>query len=131
MKKETQQPLRLFCFSHLLLATELPALTGDKYGSALPFPWELTTEYTAADVVLWDGVITPRNRPMAARILEDVRGPKVLLLIGESATLFRQNPLVELVDPQAFNAVELAGWNVLPEDILEAIAKCHKRVNRV
>ncbi len=129
--KEPQQPLRLFSFSHLLHATEIRSLTGDKYGRALPFAWELTTDYDAADVVLWDGVITARNRSAVARILADARGSKVLLLIGESATLFQNNALVELVDPVAINAVELPGWNVLPEDILEALAKCHKRVNRV
>ena len=106
-------------------------MTGDKYSRALPFAWELTTDYDAADVVLWDGVITARNRSVAERVLADARGTKVLLLVGESATLFQNNPLVELVDPVAINAVELPGWNVLPEDILEALAKCHKRVNRV
>ncbi len=131
MKKDTQQPLRIFSFSHLLYATELPALTGDKYAHALPFAWEITTDYDAADVVLWDGVITARNRSAAERILSDARGSKILLLMGESATLFQSNPLVDLVDPLSINAVDLPGWNILPEDILEALMKCHKRVNRV
>jgi hypothetical protein len=129
--KETHEPLRLFSFSHLLLATELPALTGDKYAHALPFPWVLTADYDAADVVLWDGVITPRNRGAVVRLLADARGPKVLLLVGESATLLRDNPVAELVDPAGLNAVELPNWNLLPEDLLAALVECRKRVTRV
>lgn len=129
--KEKTQPLKIYNFSHPLMMTEVMSLVGDKYAQTLPFDWELSSDYAASDVVLWDGVITVRNRTIAEALIEDVKKGKVLLLIGESMTLLKDHPMVKLLNPENLNLVEVPGWNVLPEEILAALEACYKKSKHV
>lgn len=129
--KDKNQTLKLYNFSHPLIYTEVLSLLSDKFSRTLPFSWEFTSDYETSDVVLWDGVITINNGEITHKIIEDVKRGKVLLLIGESATLMKNHPMVKLLNPENLNVVEVPGWNVLPEEILNAIELCYKKMNNV
>lgn len=129
--KEKTEPLRIYNFSHPLMATEMLSLLGDKYSDTLSFPWEFTQDYQRSDIVLWDGVLTIKNEESVSKVLEHVRSGKVLLLVGESMTLLKDHPMVKLADTSGLNVVEVPGWNILPEEILSAFESCHKKLNHV
>lgn len=130
MKNEVQ-PLRIYNFSHPLMKTEWLSLAGDKYNGVLSFPWEIVSDYATADVVVWDGVISPKMSEAVTRLLEDLKNTKVLLLMGESMSSLRDHKIVKLVELDQIRYVELPGWSVLPEDILGAIEQCHQKLKHV
>ncbi len=129
--KEKPLPLRIYNFSHPLMHTEWLTLTGDKYHRTLPFEWEMVKEMASAQVITWDGVITPKNQSIVDEMIRELKGNKILLLIGESMTLLKNHPMVKLLDPKDLNFVEVAGWSILPEEILAALESCHQKLNHV
>ncbi len=129
--KEQIEPLRIYNFSHPLMMTEIFSIAGDKFANALSFNWEMTTNYEIANVVLWDGIITPKNQVFVDKILKDIKSGKILLLIGESMTLLMNHPGLKILKPENLNYVELTGWNILPEEILSALEVCHKKLKYV
>jgi Ni,Fe-hydrogenase III small subunit len=129
--KEKEKTLQIFNFSHSLINTELLSLLGNKYHGALPFSWEFTTEIESSDVILWDGVITPKNNRYVEKLLSESRSGKILLLLGESRTLFQEQPGIKLLNIDHLNIVELPGWNALPEEILSSFYTCYKKLKNV
>lgn len=129
--KDKNQSLKIYNFSHPLMQTEIFSLTGDKYKDTLSFKWELTNNYASSDVVLWDGVITVKNKEAVEKMIDDVKSGKVLFLLGESETLMKNHPLVKLQKTENLNCVELFGWNILPEEILSALETCYKKSKHV
>jgi hypothetical protein len=129
--KEKPAPLRIFNFSHPLMHTEWLTLVGDKYHRTLPFEWEMVKDLSLAQVITWDGVISPKNQPVVNELLEALKGNKILLLIGESMTLLKNHPIVTLLDPKDLKFIEVSGWNVLPEEILAVLESCHQKLNHV
>lgn len=130
MKNEVQ-PLKIFNLSQPFMKTEWLSLLGDKYRDTLSFPWEIVSDYESAEVVVWDGVISPKRAESINRVLEDLKNNKVLLLMGESMISLRDHKIVSLVDLDQIRYVELPGWTVLPEDILGAIELCHQKLKHV
>ena len=128
-KKNTT--LRLFNFSHPLMNTEMYSIAGDKYAGTLPFTFEFVDNINESDVVLWDGLITSKNKNTAEIILSLIGPERILLLIGESLTLFKEHPIVKLIDNRNLNLMELPGWNVLPEEILQKLEECFKKLKNV
>jgi Ni,Fe-hydrogenase III small subunit len=124
-------PLRIYNFSHPLIATEILSLQGDKYNKSLPFSWTMTDDFSSADVIAWDGVITPKNQAMVRTLVDSFQSGKILLLLGESMTLMRDHPLVSMIDLTNLNYIELAGWSVLPEEILAAFEACREKLQNV
>jgi len=129
--KEKKTILKLFNFSHPLINTEVLSLMGNKYVETLPFNWQLTSDYNSAHILLWDGVITPKNRLVVEKMMTDLKSNKILLLIGESMTLLRDHPVIKLLNIENLNYVELPGWSILPEEILAAIETCYKKLENV
>lgn len=129
--KDKNQTFKIYNFSHPLMQTEIFSLTGDKYKDILSFKWELSNDYASSDVVLWDGVITVKNREAVEKMIDDVKSGKVLFLLGESETLLKNHPLVKLQKTENLNCVELFGWNILPEEILSALETCYKKSKHV
>lgn len=129
--KDKNQTLKIFNFSHPLMQTEIFSLTGDKYKDTLPFKWEITSDYAASDVVLWDGVITVKNKEAVEKVIDDVKSGKVLFLLGESETLLKNHLMVKLQNTENLNCVARFGWNVLPEEILSALEICYKKSKHV
>ncbi len=129
--KEKPLPLRIYTFSHPLMHTEWLTLAGDKFFKTLPFEWEMVKDLSSAQVITWDGVITPKNEPLVAEVLKELKSNKILLLIGESMTLLKNHPMVKILDPKELKFVEVAGWSILPEEILSALELCHQKLNHV
>ncbi len=129
--KQTTAVIKIFNFSHPLMTTEVLSLLGDKYVSSLPFSWEFSKDYDQSDIVMWDGVMTPKNNDIVEKILGDVKSGKVLLLLGESQTLHKDRPGVKILNTENLNMVELPGWSLLPEELLAAIETCYKKLKHV
>lgn len=129
--KEKQIDFKIFHFSHPLMQTEMISLVGDKYKDILPFSWSFVNSFKDADVVVWDGIVTPRNQNYIKDMLENIGSSKVLLLLGESLTLFKNHPMVQEINLDSVKTVELASWNVLPEEILAAFEVCREKLAHV
>lgn len=128
--KDQQHTLRIFNFSNPQASTEILSVLGDKFVNTLPFKWEITTDYKASDVVIWDGVITPKNRHYVDQIVND-SDKKIILLVGESVTLLKQSPVAKMVEMDRSNVVELFGWTLIPEEILSAFQTCYQKLGHV
>lgn len=128
--KEKQRTLRIFNFSNPLSNTEILSVLGDKFKNALPFKWEFISDYKSADVIMWDGVITPKNKYYVEKIISD-SNQKIILLVGESVTLLKESPVARLVEMDRSNIVELFGWTLIPEEILAAFQTCYQKLNYV
>jgi Ni,Fe-hydrogenase III small subunit len=129
--KEKPIPLKIFNFSHPLIQTEWMALMGDKYHRSLSFEWEMVNDIESAAVVTWDGIVTPRNRELVENMLTQLKGNKILLLIGESMTLLKNHPVVQSFETNELKIIEIPGWSLLPEEILGALETCHQKLNHV
>ncbi len=129
--KEKPTPLKIYNFSHPLMHTEWLTLTGDKYHRILPFEWEMVKDIAASQVIVWDGIITPKNQTIVDELHVVLKQDKILLLMGESMTLFKNHPIVKNLDPKDLKVVEVTGWNILPEEILEAFESCYQKLNHV
>jgi hypothetical protein len=126
--KEKQQVLKIFPLSTPLVLTEVFAMLGDKFNSALPFGWELTRDLASAHIVVWDGVVTLKNQYLVNFVIGQIRSGKVLLFTNCSETFLKDSLTAEVISLEGIPLVELRGWNVLPEDILSAIESCHKKL---
>lgn len=129
--KEKVAPLRIYNFSHPLMNTEWLSIQSDKFSRALPFEWETVSDYASAEIVVWDGVITPKNEEIVSRMMNDFKETKVLLLLGESMTLLKNHPIVKMLNPTGLRFVEVASWNILPEEILSALEICREKLKNV
>lgn len=129
--KDKPIALKIFNFSSPLMYSEMLAIQGDKYSKVLPFEWIFVNELDQADIVVWDGIVTPKNTSFVSQMLEKVKSNKVLLLLGESMTLFKNHPIANSFDYSEVKTVEVAGWNVLPEEILSALEICREKLNHV
>lgn len=123
--------LKLFNFSHPLLNTEITSIFGDKFSEVFPFEIELVDTLEASNVVLWDGIITPKNRKITDKIVQTIGTDRILFLIGESMTLFQGSEVARTLDPSNLNVVELPGWSVLPEEIISKIQNCYQKLYNV
>jgi Ni,Fe-hydrogenase III small subunit len=128
---EKQPVLKIYNFSHPLMNTEIFSIQGDKYFKGLPFEWAVVNDFALADIVIWDGILTAKNTDILQPMIESFKTSKVLLLLGESMTLFKNHPMVKLVDLSDLKYVELSGWNVLPEEILSALDLCWEKLKNV
>lgn len=129
--KDKVSPIKIYNFSHPLMNTEFYSVISDKFSRALPFSWEITNDYSSSDVVVWDGVITPKNASLIRSMIEDFKTTKILLLMGESMTLLKNHSIVQMVNLEGLKVVEVPGWNILPEEILSAIELCRERMTNV
>jgi len=120
--------LKIFCLSHPLFDTEWLSLLGDKYQGALEFDFTIVDDISEAQVVVWDGIITPKNTFYLKPVLEKIRASKILLLQGELRTLFVGHPFVKMVNLENMKYVELPGLTVLPEELLSALEQCHQKL---
>lgn len=129
--KETAKVYKIYQLSNPLMNTEWPAVLGDKFHKALSFEWAMTTDLKEADIVVWDGVISPKSASLLNPLIEELKQNKVLLLVGESMTSLRNHPMVKLVSTEGLRYVELSGWGVLPEEVLGALEACHQKLTHV
>ncbi len=123
--------LRVFCLTQSLCHTEWTSLLGHKYAEALPFTVELVDELKDAQVIAWNGLVTPKLDACLAPLIERLNKDAVLLLMGEAHSLYRQHYSVKYADIAGWKVVELPSWSVLPEEILSALSRCREKLPHV
>ncbi len=123
--------LKIYSLNQPFISSEWRAIMGDKYRHALPFELVLTDDIEEAQIIAWDGVVSLKLKRLLPEIKNYFKQGKVLLLMGESQTLFKNHALVELMNLTDYRIVELTGWSVLPEDILAALEQCHQKCKNV
>lgn len=127
---QNQSVLKIYHLSHPLHQTEWLSVLGDKYSHALHFKWEEVEEIENSHIVVWDGVITQKNKYYIDSILPQLK-TKTVLLMGEARTLLKDEPSVKIYSNTEASVVELPGWSVLPEDILAVLEACYKKMTHV
>lgn len=120
------QSLKVYNFSHLLLHTEVTAILGDKFIQSLPIFWEITSDIEKSNVIIWDGLITTKNKVFVDKVIEEIKKGRVLLLLRDNA-----RNVARSVNLEGLNYVELSSWSALPEEILLALNECHKKLSNV
>ncbi|MGE3608575.1 MAG: hypothetical protein AB7I27_03215 [Bacteriovoracaceae bacterium] len=128
MKNENLQILKIYLLNQPILKTEWYSLLGSKYCDSLPFKFELVDSMDEANVVAWDGVFSAK---LEEKIPFDKLKDKLLILVGDSRSFFKNHPFVKLIDPRQYNCIELSSWNVLPEELLMALDQCYKKISNV
>lgn len=123
--------LKIFCLNQPLLTTEWISVMGDKYAQALPFDFTLVDNIQEASVIAWDGVVTVKQRRLLPVIEAELQKGKVLLMMGEAQTLFKNHPFLQLYQSSQVATIQLTGWTVLPEEILAALVMCHQKIINV
>lgn len=124
--------LKIFLLNQCLHESEWSSLLGDKYVSALPFPWSFTEKFEEAQIVAWDGFINPKMAPKLTNIINSLKsGQKILLLQREAYTFFEKNLFATFMNLDQVRYVELQSANVLPEDLILALELCHKKIYHV
>lgn len=124
--------LKIYSLGHPLMTTEWRSILGDKYCHALPFDYEITDSIEEASVIAWDGVIPLKQRRNLPAIEAQLRKGKVLLMLGESETLFKDNQLVSIFRSSSdISTIHLTGWSVLPEEILATLEACYQKIIHV
>lgn len=122
--------LNIYCLGGPLLSTEWSSIMGDKYRGHLSFEPILVNSPEAAQVIVWDGVLTPKSAPLIGKLLDTVSEKIIFLLTGEAQTLLKDHPFIKL-NSRNLSAVFLPPSNVLPEELMEALDECRKRAGNV
>jgi hypothetical protein len=120
--------MKVYIALHPATCTEWISIQGDKYRHALPFAWEIVDDLKLADVLVWDGVISPKSENLPEIVDDLVNKGKVLLLQGEAVTLMKEHPWVKLFYSEKVEFFSLPGWSVLPEELLGVLEKCYKKL---
>jgi Ni,Fe-hydrogenase III small subunit len=123
--------LKIFCLHQPLISTEWKSLMGDKFCYALPFNLSFVESIEEASVIVWDGVVSHKMKRILPDILVQFQKGKILLLMGESHSLFKGSRYVELLNIENIQLVQLSGWSVLPEEILGALETCYQKIINV
>ncbi len=125
-----KNPLPIYCLGGPLVSTEWSSILGDKYRSLMNFDPILVNTPEAAQVIVWDGVLTPKSAPIIGHLIDSLSDKAVFLITGEAPTLFRDHPFVKF-NSRNIPAVYLPPSRVLPEELLEALDECRKRAGHV
>lgn len=123
--------LKIYCLNQPLLSTEWRSVLGDKYAHALPFNFVITDKIQDADVIAWDGAMTLKQRRLLPEIESYLQKGKVLLMMGEVQTLYKDHPFIQLYQSSQVATIQLTGWSVLPEEILAALELCYQKITNV
>jgi hypothetical protein len=123
--------LKIFSLGHSMMTTEWRSILGDKYCHALPFDYRITDNIDDASVISWDGLISLKQRSIQAEMEGHLQKGKILLIMGQSSTLFRDHAMVKYFNNSDKSTVYLNGWSVLPEEILDALNNCYQKIIHV
>lgn len=130
MKKNNTE-LTIFALSQPLWSTEWASLRGDKFRNALPFPVRFVSNIEEAQVIAWNGMLTPKSSSALKPLIEKLNHGSILLLMGERRTLLEGHPFVKFANSSKWRVVELPGWSVLPEEMLKSIHECWELISHV
>jgi hypothetical protein len=111
--------LTIYNLNNPLFRTEWVSLLGDKYFQALNSEIVLTDKLELADVIVWDGLVSPKMSRLLAEFLSKVKADRYLVLVGEG---FSQNDYVSSFEAKNLaNVFHISGWTALPEKLLELL----------
>lgn len=122
--------LKFYCLGGPLAATEWWSITGDKYRDYKGLHPVMVPSPEEAEVIIWDGVMTPKSASPINELLTRLSSKAVFLITGEAATFHRDHPFVR-IDHRDLPAVFLPPSRVLPEELLDALEECRKRRDHV
>ncbi|MFL5785142.1 MAG: hypothetical protein ACJ76H_11055 [Bacteriovoracaceae bacterium] len=122
--------LNVYCLGGPLLSTEWAGLMGDKYREHMSFTPVLVATPEEAQVIVWDGVTTPKSQRLIQDLLNSVSDKVIFRLTGEAPTFFQDHPFVRL-NRREISSVHLPPSRVLPEEILEALEECRQKAGHV
>lgn len=131
MKKKEQPTLTLFCLTDSTFPGEWLSIQGDKYKDALSFPWKMVNQFQDADVIIWDGLISPKASLVMEEIIEHLKKGKMLLLERQAETLHQHFPFVKILSLDQIRYIEVSGRNILPEELLLALEACYQKCHHV
>jgi hypothetical protein len=127
----TKPVLNIFSLGHSIMKTEWLSVLGDKYCHALPFDYRITDNIAEASVLSWDGLISLKQRSLRPEIEAHLQSGKILLIMGQSETFFHEHAMIKYFNHSDATTVHLNGWSVLPEEILDALDLCYKKIINV
>ena len=127
----TKPVLKIFSLGHSVMTTEWRSILGDKYCHALPFDYRIIDNIDEASVISWDGLISLKQRSIQTEIEAHLKNGKILLIMGQSSTLFQDHAMVKYFNNSETSTVHLNGWSVLPEEILDALDTCYQKIIHV
>ncbi|MES2529154.1 MAG: hypothetical protein V4598_18860 [Bdellovibrionota bacterium] len=127
MEKNT---LNIYCLGGPLLSTEWTSIMGDKYREHLNFEPVLVASPDEAQIIVWDGVMTPKSHHSITKLIDRVGDKTVFLLTGEATTLLQDHPFIRF-NTRKLSSVFLPPSKVLPEEILESLQECRKLAGHV
>src|SRR6478672_6970869 len=90
--------LNIFCLGGPLLSTEWASIMSDKYRAHMAFEPVIVQTPADANIVVWDGILTPKSTPIIGEFLKNLSDKTVLLITGEGKTLFIDHPFVKFQD---------------------------------
>lgn len=122
--------LKFYCLGGPHSSTEWWSITGDKYRDYKGLNPVMVTAPEEAEIIIWDGIISPKSAAHINELLDNIAGSVVFLMTGEAATFHRDYPVVK-INNRDLPAVFLPPSRVLPEELLEALDECRKRRNHV
>jgi Ni,Fe-hydrogenase III small subunit len=129
--QKKQESLTIFSLAQPLFETEFFSLKGDKFRDALPFGLEFVDNFQSAQVIAWNGLVTPKSSEISESILKRLQEGAVLLYIGEPRTLYKNHPFVKFISTENMKVVTLSGYDALPEELLLALQQCREKMQHV
>ncbi len=122
--------LNIYCLGGPHLSTEWMSIMGDKYRGHCSFEPVLVSTPEDAEVVVWDGILTPKNSRIIQELLDRLSDKVVFLISGEASTFHLDHPFVRL-NSRELPTVFLSPSKTLPEEILDALQECRKKASHV
>jgi Ni,Fe-hydrogenase III small subunit len=122
--------LKVYLFSSPLQKTELYSLLGSKYKNLLSFSLVLVSNPIESDVIIWDGVMSPKMQSLDF-FKHDVFKGKKLIFAGESTTLFKNSSIVRYAYTLEEAGVKILGGHLLPEDLMKLLDDCFQELKNV
>jgi Ni,Fe-hydrogenase III small subunit len=111
--------LTIYNLNNPLFRTEWVSLLGDKYFKALGFEIVLTDKLEGADIIVWDGLISPKMSRLLPGFLSKIKAERYLILVGEGIS---HNDYISSFEAgKLTNIIHIPGWSALPEKLLELL----------
>lgn len=121
MKNTQITVIKVFCLSQTSRNLEWAPLLSHKYKDALDFNLELSSNLEDSQIIVWDGLITPKSEEIFNRVIKKLKSPDATLFYsGEERTLFSDHPYTKRYDLKD-TRLEILPARPLPEEILFAL----------
>lgn len=124
--KEEKKVLKVFTFSSILMDTELLALLGHKF-TTLPFSIEYVNSIQDSSLVIWDGIITPKNKSYVDELMNHLGPSRRALILSDMKSLWVNHPRVQTITLNEYMD-DLNAWTVLPEELLFTLENIYKKL---